>query len=556
MSTVRYLPRWRVQGTTPWSSPGGGFITSTVFTVTGLAASTNYEFDVIADNGFGQSTSQSIFPSTSGGESAEGALITTPDTTSVIFASPTINQASGGPYTQFSFGVSPGQIQVVSAGSTVWTGGAVVNLVYHNHTLFQYAAWNPPSGQGWWFWDTRVAPVNGTQWSTAMFMLSSISLSSTTYPTNATSSTWSSIVTVNMNSGSEPFGGMFGGKLTLSDATGNFVLSGASGNTATLGVAAGHTLSSTTYTPSITASVPAGATTVGAPGGAGNVLTTSFALAAPVPTPPTPAPSPSPTPAVADTRPQAAINAGFNTVVFFDDFTTTTTVATTANATSGFNFYWDLESQGGRDGQHSVTTTQKATGSFASTAGGVLSVWTTGTVTNNNGNSILATIPWNSTAQQQPGSWHHGYIEWYQQFDATRSQANPPTGWIGCWFWPIPTAGEWTEIDASEYEGGGTFVISVHEWQNGTVNRALDGPHPGHAVDSNWHLYGMLWTGNGTTGALSFYFDGALLGSPINIGAGTNFINAEAAYYHGAMSGGFANGSPWPMNIDWYRVWQ
>lgn len=71
--------------------------------------------------------------------------------------------------------------------------------------------------------------------------------------------------------------------------------------------------------------------------------------------------------------------------------------------------------------------------------------------------------------------------------------------------------------------------------------------------DNNWHTVGCLWTqATSTTGTMTFYIDGNVQGSPVTVGAGTAVPHAETNAGLFLMMG---TGYPWPVYVDWVRVW-
>ncbi|CAM6054508.1 unnamed protein product [Sphagnum tenellum] len=269
-------------------------------------------------------------------------------------------------------------------------------------------------------------------------------------------------------------------------------------------------------------------------------------------TPVTPvvAPVPVNSPAV----PPAAAAAGFTKLVFNDDFTTTTTIAPNSSVQTGYNWYWNTQVAFGAS-NYSVNTSQTAAslnngnnggGNNASPAGGILHLIG---VTGNSGNTgVLNTVPTNSTTGQM---WQHAYFEAYIQTNAAQNNGSSANGWPGFWSWsthPDPM----TEIDFFEYwppSGKNANAYgSLHEWPaNVTASVSSN-----IANDSNWHTFGCLWTGNGTTGQVAWYYDNVLVGNPVKVGAGTNFPALETQFSYIALSAG----NPWTLQCDWIRVWQ
>jgi hypothetical protein len=289
--------------------------------------------------------------------------------------------------------------------------------------------------------------------------------------------------------------------------------------------------------------------------------------------------------------------AGFNTVVFFDDFTTTGTtptpitglgsIAPNYSALNGYNWYWATDGFNQNiptpppwvvlptTAASSIATVTSP--SFASPMGGVISV--SGVAGNSGDTPVLTSIPTTSTtaasgtSNPNPNAYVHGYFECYAQFNAVPPSSAQGFGWPGFWLWSLQniagTQSSLDEVDIMEYDynfgspGAQTTASTVHQWPANIPER-ISFP----TTDGNWHLYGCLWTGNGTTGhgyavgggtsgTLSFYYDNALVGS-VPIGNSTSFTSLESIQsaiinLDGVGSTGSA---AWANYFDWVRVWQ
>jgi hypothetical protein len=275
------------------------------------------------------------------------------------------------------------------------------------------------------------------------------------------------------------------------------------------------------------------------------------------------------------TPPLVAADAGFSSLVFEDDFTTTDTIATTQNAASGYKWYWSMDGLGQ---PWSVQTTATAAsisngnsggGSNASPQGGILTVTGPGEP-----NDALITVPgWalnNSSATlpaEGQGCWSHAYFEAYIQFRTDgNSSADASTGWPAFWSWSVQglkgfgfgssslTVANYSEIDFMETYGTifgnqpGNWTATMHQWP---ANNSSDG-NTQH-TDSNWHTYACLWTSTGTgTGQVKFYFDGAQVDNTVPTGPGQTQFSLEGMYQYIVLG----TGNGWSMNVDWVRVWQ
>lgn len=272
--------------------------------------------------------------------------------------------------------------------------------------------------------------------------------------------------------------------------------------------------------------------------------------------------------------PSQAAAAGFTTLAFNSDFTSASEVATSSGQTTGANLYWASGCS------PSVTVNTSAGTGATADAFGVLTIngWT-GTSFGPN----LSTVPPNATSSTTVGVWNHGYFESRMQFGATVAGSGAPGGIQEPGFWlkdarNLTSAGSgsyhFAETDIMEYYPNGTagssgkYISTLHNWfdnastytdqfNNNSTN--YDSSH--QPTDGLWHTYGMLWTGNGTTGQVSFYFDDILCthsgvqyyalditGSPTAVF--TAMENAKMFLNLTAASSG------WPVSFDWIRVWQ
>jgi hypothetical protein len=272
------------------------------------------------------------------------------------------------------------------------------------------------------------------------------------------------------------------------------------------------------------------------------------------------------------TAPAQAVAAGYSKLVFDDEFTLPNTVASSTSPTSGFNWYWNTWYGTTRD-----FTVDTGTGTGA-TAGatGVLTI---------NGPMELQTVPSNPPASQRVGTWQHAYFEARIQYSYTvTGSGGPSTGWPSFWTFAIQaqsaTVGQQiAELDFLEAYPLGTagaqaYVINtLHNWQatkgnatgietantnDNSYQQSLQGTtESAQPTDNGWHTYGCLWTGNGTTGNVQFYYDNHLILHQDNVsnfpvGAGTSFPALEQDNMYLILQGE----TGWPIHVDWVRVWQ
>lgn len=262
--------------------------------------------------------------------------------------------------------------------------------------------------------------------------------------------------------------------------------------------------------------------------------------------------------------PAPAAAAGFNTLAFNDDFTTSTTIAPAYDTASGYNWYWGLTPGFDATTYWSVNTS----GSGILTLTGprqpndaLISI--PGWAMNNTGSSTVPTV----------GAYSHAYFEARIQFDPLGNGGNTDEtrGWPAWWLWTVQGIGNFgfsgttgalnpgnaTEIDIMESYGtlfqnpGANWGSAVHDWPNNDSDSLTQVPG---SPNSAFHTYGCLWeiTGAGT-GRLRFYFDNVLVaGTTAPTGAGTLHPNLESRKVYMILGTGI---QPWPMQVDYVRVW-
>lgn len=293
--------------------------------------------------------------------------------------------------------------------------------------------------------------------------------------------------------------------------------------------------------------------------------------------------------------PQAAA-AGFNTLVFNDDFTTTTTIATASSSSTGFNWYWSPQGTNSAS-QYSVNTTYVpgVTDSYATAAGASTGVLILNTC-NDSYSAGLVTVPQNATTTTTVGVWNTGYFEAYLYCAYTipagnGAYANGDPAW---WMFDrrglsngLTSGSIIAECDIVEHypvgaAGAETYCLqglinwltssssatATNEYSNAYPNN-VNGAYTQGTPAAGWHKWGVLWQGNGTTGTVQFYLDGVLLSYPTITGTnptGSQFIlnqgGATATTGWTAMPAAFmylllgSSESGWPLMVDWVRVFQ
>lgn len=256
------------------------------------------------------------------------------------------------------------------------------------------------------------------------------------------------------------------------------------------------------------------------------------------------------------TTPAPASAAGFTNLVFQDDFLTNTVDATAGSSTAGFNWYTYQTQTSGTHFQvltgstaASISNGNTSGGSFASSDGGIFKLMGHPSLTNNMQFFSVPTSRWSTSAT--PGTYQHGYIEAYVQYNASGSSSG---GWPAWWAYSTQSeatnGSTGTEIDFLEIDSGGAYGGTVH---NNSGGAASGTPIYRQTASSEWHAYGLLWKTTGAgTGQISMFIDNVQVGSTINTGTGSNVPLLESNWLFLVLGTGVG----WPMHVDWVRVWQ
>jgi hypothetical protein len=259
--------------------------------------------------------------------------------------------------------------------------------------------------------------------------------------------------------------------------------------------------------------------------------------------------------------PSQALNAGFSTLAFFDDFTSASTLsASTSTAyNSSIKWYASQQTQTSPTNYQFLTTTSAGQlannntsgGTNASPSGGLLKMTGHPSITNQ---GQFTTIP-NSgmgTDYRGPGTYSHGYFEAYLQYDASVTNSH------NAWWLLSPNYVTETELDILECINGAIYCGTLHTPAGGANDPGtpLNDPNVigNQPPSSEWHTYGVLWeiTGPGT-GRISLWIDNAQIGTYKTTGVGANrstlLENDVLCLILGVNSG-------WALYCDWVRVWQ
>jgi len=244
------------------------------------------------------------------------------------------------------------------------------------------------------------------------------------------------------------------------------------------------------------------------------------------------------------TAPAQASAAGFKTLVFDDEFNSTSTIS--PNNSGTYNWYT----------YNPYSTSAELNMSDISVSSGCLTI-----LTDLSGYSDgLSTI---DSSNATSGVFQHGYFEARMQFY--------PAGWTaGAWpaFWSYALEGlqgksSFAELDFLEAYPGGlggatqgangvTLLTTVHEWTtiNGS-NVSVQQPNvvPTLPADFNYdafHIYGCLWT----TDSVTWYVDNQPV-MTVATGPGTNFTALEQDHMFLVLG----TGANWPVTYDYVHVW-
>jgi hypothetical protein len=296
----------------------------------------------------------------------------------------------------------------------------------------------------------------------------------------------------------------------------------------------------------------------------------------------------------APSPPPQAVAAGLNKLAFSDDFTTNT-FATSANQSSGANWYYSFS---GNAPQTVVNPTMTAAqlsngntggGNNASPNGGIASILGVIDPVHDAWLSVPGGFLNNGGAVQPAagaGNWQHFYVEIYTQFNINTSPTNGT--WPSFWSWSLEALHQFgfgssslsesdlIELDFYESFGSqnfgnaaGVLESTLHHWTaagGNPANAALLLGYPAHGsnpvipavapfFDNNWHTIGCLWIpdpNNAGQGLVSMYVDNVQYGTIVSTGGAGSTYPLENQHLFLIMPG--AGGSP--TYVDWVRVWQ
>lgn len=276
--------------------------------------------------------------------------------------------------------------------------------------------------------------------------------------------------------------------------------------------------------------------------------------------------------------PAAAASYGFNTLTFYDDFNSLSTIDVNNTMQPGYKWY-----------VQSLVLGTYPTNTLIAFAPSSFSV----------ASSILTYTP--NTPVGDPNSGGNIYCAGFKSDNTFVGNTIAPTGWYAecrMSYDPSKVSGNWfpafwmwdksimlnsatntaygthrySEFDI--FESYGTSGTGYVDWdwsspstQVSNTNSNLGVPSP---VDSGFHKYGLLWVPqakNGGTGLIQRYIDGVHYpAGDVTYSSSTISSNATTGATTGWMSGADAStqgftvqlqtGSNCPINVDYVQIWQ
>ena len=255
--------------------------------------------------------------------------------------------------------------------------------------------------------------------------------------------------------------------------------------------------------------------------------------------------------------PQAAENAGYTRLVFFDDFDDASTIDWEASGNPGFNWYLDRPFRWSALEKDDVTVKNSVMTVAQKTS---CANWGIGTY----------------SAKGDTGTaFRYGYFEARIRFDQNKRKCDV-TGFPAWWSFSVAHTTDrndehWSELDFFEAmtnplaDGNytGTFVATVHDWlrEPGGTPQNHQNPNNWHdkTVTEGWHDYGCLWM----PGVFEWYYDGELLSRVTYSADGrpdpandNNFNGCYSFMESEEMLLILGSCTEWPMEVDRVCVWQ
>lgn len=262
--------------------------------------------------------------------------------------------------------------------------------------------------------------------------------------------------------------------------------------------------------------------------------------------------------------PSQAINGGYNTLSFIDDFDSIDTIDFVGDAVKGQGYKWTTRLPFTNDPAPSTPENTSVSNS-------VLKLGQNG----NNLNQGIFTSN-RATRSHLVGPFQYGYYEAKIKFDAAATDGQGwPSFWsIGASHVFLDNSTRWPELDFFEFAkdtnkaSGGVFAASVHDHDR-TSGAEVDHWNAGYnTIDvkpttwNTWHTYGCLWQ----PGKIVWYFDENPISTQTYSETGqyppTINGNPPGAYsildnpVDGPATIILGTGISCPMYIDWVRIWQ
>lgn len=300
------------------------------------------------------------------------------------------------------------------------------------------------------------------------------------------------------------------------------------------------------------------------------------------------------------TPPAPAAGAGYTTLAFYDDFTSSNTIDVNNTGAPGYNWYTDVwfgqgvTESGNISVSNSVLTLGGTSGSYASIESAIAkagSPYYTGTVFGS-GAYFEASMAFDPAKGADAAGWPAFWSMAIESIYATSHEADVQ--------WPGQAAGyeHFAELDFMEiphspyqsFEGGTTYIASIHDWsgdynagcawQYNIVNNGNNVVPVGDVDWSQFNTYGVLripqsgsnpgiaqWWFNGNAGPV-IYWRGPVGSPPLpgqstttcSTGTFTPTTPAEAASTYAILDQQrlaiALNTDPaWPLQVDWVQVW-
>jgi hypothetical protein len=286
------------------------------------------------------------------------------------------------------------------------------------------------------------------------------------------------------------------------------------------------------------------------------------------------------------------IAAGFNSVIFFDDFDTTATIDLANSQANGFKWYlanwFTAGSQATNANNVSVANSVLTIGGGSGVGPTIVSAFDTG-VTDAFKGTVFGTGGYFEIRMKFDPSLNGGSAGGAPNFYSMAIEHIADNSTVSAGHWPGQAAGyaHFIEVDLFEPLAGSTttYNASVHDWggifvstqypQN-IVNLDTNVVHVGGVDFTKFHTYGCLWVpqSGATPGRLQRYFDDLLVqtiyflgptGSPPLPGdTGQNYspsTSAQADRTYSVLDGQrlallLGGGATWPILVDWVKVWK